>query len=125
MMRDLIRGTRTMAVVHVTRQEFLKDRQGKRLSDVLNDPEQPFDALLDFFNREEPQRRMEDSETYDKKAPVAAVVRDLEALPDVQTFLSAGDPQRKKRFEQTVAVVVRMIMERLGWELVPKKTAKR
>ena len=114
-----------MAVVHVTRQEFLKDRQGKRLSDVLNDPEQPFDALLDFFNREEPQRRMEDSETYDKKAPVAAVVRDLEALPDVQTFLSAGDPQRKKRFEQTFAVVVRMIMERLGWELVPKKTAKR
>lgn len=56
-----------MVVVHVTRQEFLKDRQGKRLSDVLDDPEQPFDALLAFFNREEPQRRMEDSETYDKK----------------------------------------------------------
>ncbi len=114
-----------MAAAHVTRQEFLQDRQGRLLSDVLDDPEQPLDTLLDFFNRPDRQRQMEEAETYYRKAPAAAVVRDLEVLPDVQTFLSAAGPKRKARFEHAVAVIVRMIMERLGWEVVPKNGGKR
>ena len=66
---------------------------------------------------------MEESETRHRKAPLAAVVRDLEVLPDVQAYLSAADPPRKKRFEQAITVVVRMVMERLGWRLDSTKIA--
>jgi len=114
-----------MRLAHITRQDFLRDRQGRMLSDVLDDPELPFDAVLEFFNRGDRQHRMEESEATLHKAPVAAVVRDLESLPTMQTFLSASDPQRKKRFEQSVTIVVRMVMERLGWQVLPQRVTKR
>ena len=40
-----------MRLAHITRQDFLRDRQGVTLSGVLENPELPFDILLDFFNR--------------------------------------------------------------------------
>ena len=36
--------------VRVTRERFLEDRQGKTFANVVNDPEQPFDKVLDFFD---------------------------------------------------------------------------
>ena len=34
--------------------DFFQDRQGRTFADVLNDPGQPFDAVLAFFNDEGP-----------------------------------------------------------------------
>ena len=110
-----------MRKVILTRHDFLQDRQGRTFADVLNDPEQPFDAVLKFFNDEDRQRRMEESEIHHDRAPLAGDVRELEAQPAIDEFLSSKHPRRTKRLRQAVGVVVRMIMERLGWKKTGKK----
>jgi hypothetical protein len=110
-----------MSVVTITHQEFLLDRQGRTFADVLNDPEQPFDAVLDFFNNADRQRRMEESERHHNRPPLAGVVRELESQPCVDEFLSSKHPRRTKRLRQAIGVVVRMVMERLGWKKTGKK----
>ena len=87
---------------------------------MANDPEQPFDAVLDFFNDESHQRRMEDSEIHHDRPALAGVVRELESHPAIDDFLSFKHRHRTKRLRQAVGVVVRMMMERRGW----KKTGK-
>jgi hypothetical protein len=106
--------------VIITRHDFLEDRQGRTFADVLNDPEQPFDVVLDFFKSEDRHRRMEESEIHHDRAPLAGVVRELESEPSVDDFLSTKHPRRTKRLRQAIGVLVRMIMERLGW----KKTGR-
>ena len=110
-----------MAGVTITRQDFLHDRQGRTFADVLNDLGQPFDAVLTFLSDEERQRRMQESEIHHDRAPLAGVVRELEAQPPIDEFLSSKHPQRTKRLRQAIGVVVRMIMERLGWRKTGKK----
>jgi hypothetical protein len=110
-----------MPRVTITRQDFLQDRQGRTFADVMNDPEQPLDAVLEFFSDEARQRRMEESEIHHDRPPLAGVVRELEAQPSIDKFLSSQHPRRTKRLRQAVGVVVRMIMERLGWEKTGKK----
>jgi hypothetical protein len=110
-----------MPRVTITRQSFLEDRQGRTFADVLNDPEQPFDDVLTFFNDEARQRRMEESEIHHDRPPLAGVVRELEAQPSIDGFLSSEHPRRTKRLRQAVGVVVRMVMERLGWKKTGKK----
>lgn len=110
-----------MVKIAITRQDFLRDRQGRTFADVLNDPEQPFDAVLEFFNEEDRQRRMQESEIHHDRAPLAGVVREFEAQPPLDDFLSSKHPQRTKRLRQAVGVVVRMIMEHLGWKKTGKK----
>jgi hypothetical protein len=112
---------RKMTKAIITRQTFLQDRQGRTFADVLNDPEQPFDELLDFFNDERRQRRMVESEIHHDRSPLAGVVRDLESQPSIDRFLASRHPRRTKRLRQAVGVVVRMIMERLGWKKTGKK----
>ena len=114
-----------MPLAHITRRDFLRDHQGRSLSEFLDAPDLPFDTLLDFFNCRNHQQQMEHSETINNKSPAAGVVRDLESIPAVQAYLSASDPQRKKRFGRSITILVRMIMERLGWQVVSKKVAKR
>ena len=75
-----------MSKVTMTREEFLKDRQGRTFADVLNDPGQPFDEVLAFFSDESRQRRMEEAEMHHDRAPLAGVVRELELAED--SFLS-------------------------------------
>ena len=110
-----------MSRVTISRDDFLRDRQGRTFADVLNDPEQPLDEVLEFFNDEARQRRMEDAEIHHDRPPLAGVVRELESQSAVETFLSSKDPQRTKRLRQAVGVVVRMIMERRGWKKTGKK----
>lgn len=50
--------------VRVTRKAFVEDRQGRTFSDVLDEPDQPFDDVPAFFNDEERQRRMEEAEIH-------------------------------------------------------------
>lgn len=110
-----------MLRVAITREDLLKDRQGRTFADVLNDPKQPFDAVLDFFNDEARQRRMEESEIHHDRPPLAGVVRELESQPPIGHFLSSQPSHRTKRLRQAVGVVVRMVMERLGWKKTGKK----
>lgn len=107
--------------VTLTRQDFLQDRQGRTFADVLNDPEQPFDAVLEFFNDEDRQRRMEESELHHDRSPLAGVVRELESQPSVDDFLSSKHPRRTKRLRQAIGVLVRMIMDRHGWNKTGRK----
>ncbi|MCA9126933.1 MAG: hypothetical protein KDB22_07605 [Planctomycetales bacterium] len=110
-----------MAMTRVTRASFLEDRQGIKFADVLNDPNQPFDAVLEFFNDDDRQRRMEEAELHHDRAPLAGVVRELESQPDIDRFLTGIHARRSTRLRQAIGVLVRMIMERRGWQKTGKK----
>lgn len=110
-----------MAKARVTRKDFLNDRQGKTFADVVNDVEQPFDVVFEFFNDADRQRRMEESELHHDRSPLAGVVRELEALSAVNEFLGDAQVRRNTRFRQAIGVLVRMIMERRGWQKTGRK----
>jgi hypothetical protein len=110
-----------MANVVLSREKFLRDRQGRTFVDVLRDAEQPFDQVLAFFNAPDRQRRLEEAELHHNRPPLAGVVRELESLEEVGRFLATESPTRTKRLRQAVGVVVRMIMEERGWRGTGKK----
>ena len=107
--------------VTITQEAFLADRQGRTFADVVNDPDCLFEDVLDFFNDENRQRRMEESEIHHDRAPLAGVVRELEANPAINRFLASGNTQLKNRFRQAVGVLVRMIMQGRGWRKTGRK----
>jgi hypothetical protein len=107
--------------VSITRHDFLEDRQGRTFADVLNDPEQPFNAVLDFFNDEDRQRRMVGSEIHHERARLVEVVWELEAQPVIESFLSPRHSLRAHRLREAVGVVVGMVVERLRWEQTGKR----
>jgi hypothetical protein len=110
-----------MPKARVTRKDFLEDRQGKTFADVVNDAEQPFGVVLEFFNDRDRQRRMEESELHHDRSPLAGVVRELESLPAVDRFLAGTHIRRNTRFRQAIGVLVRMIMERREWQKTGRK----
>ena len=110
-----------MPGVTITREKFLEDLQGRTFSDVANDSAQPFDAVLEFFNDDSRQSRMEDSEIHHDRPPLAAVVRELESHPAIDRTLAETHTQRSKRLRQAVGVVVRMIMVARGWQKAGRK----
>ena len=57
-----------MATARMTHDDFLEDRQGKTFPDVVNDLEQPFDKVLEFFDDADRQRRMEALELHHDRA---------------------------------------------------------
>jgi hypothetical protein len=105
----------------LTRDDFLEDRQGKTFADVANDPEQPFNEVLNFFGDPDRQRRMEESELHHDRAPLAGVVRELESQPEINQFLMGVHVRRSTRFRQAIGVLVRIIMERRGWQKTGRK----
>ena len=107
--------------IRISRKEFSEDRQGRTFADVLNDPEQPFDDVLAFFDDAERQRRMEDAEIHHDRAALSGVVREFEAQSAVDRFLASKQPRRTKRLRQAVGVLVRIIMEQRGWRKTGKK----
>ena len=111
----------SMPNIRISQEEFLKDLQGRTFADVVNDPEQPFKRVLQFFNQADNQRRMEESELHHDRSPLAGVVRELESLPEIDRFLAAAEIKRNNRFRQMIGVLVRMIMERRGWQKTGRK----
>lgn len=105
----------------VTREQFLADRHGKTFADVLQDANAPFDEVVAFFHDAARQQRMEDAEIHHDRPPLAGVVRELEALPSARAFFSSLDRRRSSRLRQAIGVLVRMIMERRGWQTTGKK----
>ncbi len=105
----------------ITREKFLEDPQGRTFADIVNDPEQPFEAVLEFFNDPDRQRRMEESEIHHDRPPLAGVVRELESHPAIDRSLAETLTQRSKRLRQAVGVLVRIIMEARGWQRAGRK----
>ena len=114
-------GDLQMAKIRVTRQMFLEDAQGKTFAEVVNDPKQPFEFVLEFFDSADRQRRMEESELHHDRAPLAGVVRELESEPVIDRFLRVAEVRRNTRFRQAIGVLVRIIMERKGWVKTGRK----
>jgi hypothetical protein len=110
-----------MAKVKITQDDFLADPQGRTFVDVVNDPELPFDDALEFFSDANRQRRMEESELHHDRAPLAGVVRELEMQPEIDRFLAGEHVRRNTRFRQAIGVLVRIIMERRGWQKTGRK----
>jgi hypothetical protein len=110
-----------MPSVTITQEVFLGDRQGRTFADVASGAEFPFGAVLEFFNDESRQRRMEDAEIHHDRAPLAGVVRELEAQPPIRRFLSSVHTHSTRRFRQAIGVLVRMIMEQRGWRKTGRK----
>lgn len=110
-----------MEFVTVSRDDFMKDRQGRTFADVWDDPEQPIAELLSFLNNESRQQRMEEAEIHHDRPALAGVVRELESQPGIDHFLAAAHPRRTKRFRQAVGVLVRIIMEARGWKKTGRK----
>jgi len=113
--------TRAVTKTRNSRTDFLDDTQGKTFADVVNDPKQPFDVVLDFFSDAERQRRMEESELHHDRSPLAGVVRELESHPEIDRFLAGAQIRRNTRFRQAIGVLVRIIMERRGWQKTGRK----
>ena len=88
---------------------------------MLNDPEQPFDTVLDFSICEGREQRMQESEIHHDRAPLAEVVREPESESPIDDSLSSNHPQSTKRLRQALGVVARLSMEHHGW----KETGKR
>lgn len=105
----------------ITEEVFLKDIQGRTFSDVVNDPKQPFEAVIDFFNDPQRQRRMEESEIHHDRPPLAGVVREFESIPVINQSLAETTNQRSKRLRQAVGVIVRIIMQARGWQKTGRK----
>ena len=110
-----------MPSITITRETFLQDVQGRTFSDVVNDPEQPFEAVLEFFNDDNRQRRMEESEIHHDRPPLSGVVREFESYPNIERSLEEIHTHRSKRLRQAVGVVVRMIMQARGWRKAGRK----
>ncbi len=110
-----------MAKVAISLEDFLEDRQGRTFADLVNDPEQPIKEVLSFFSDKDRQRRMEESEIHHDRAPLAGVVRELESQPAIHRFLSEVHARRSQRLRQAIGVVVRMVMERRGWNKTGRK----
>ncbi len=110
-----------MPSIKITLDKFLEDPQGRTFSDVVKDKDQTFEAVLEFFNNEDRQRRMEESEIHHDRPPLAGVVRELESNLAVDQFLTEVHIQRSKRLRQAIGVVVRMIMESRGWQKTGRK----
>jgi hypothetical protein len=110
-----------MSQVTITREDFLKDKQGRTFADVLNDPAQSFDEVLSFFSNEGRQRRMEEAEIHHDRAALAGVVRELEFLPTIKEYFLTVHARETQRLRQAIGVLIRIIMERRGWEKTGRK----
>jgi hypothetical protein len=105
----------------ISRTDFLNDAQGKTFSDVANDSRQPFESVLKFFADANRQRRMEEAELHHDRAPLAGVVRELESQPEINRFLGRAETRRNNRFRQAIGVLVRIVMEKRGWQRTGRK----
>jgi hypothetical protein len=110
-----------MPTPNITRQQFLENRLGRTFADIVNDQDAPFDEVLAFFGDKDRQRRMEESELHHDRPPLAGVIREFEARERIHRFLATAHPRKSQRLRQAVGVVVRIVMERLGWRKTGRK----
>ena len=111
-----------MPKLNTTRHDLFQDGQGRMFADLLNDSEQPSDAVLDFFICGDGQSAIQDSETRHERIPLAGVPQELEAQPPMDDIFSSKHPQSTKRSRQTMGVATGLSMERHGWKQTGTKS---
>jgi hypothetical protein len=109
-----------MPKLNKTRHDLFHDGQGKMFADLLNDSEQPSDAVLDLFICGDGERPIPDSETHEG-IPLTRLVQELEAQPP--DFSSSKHPQSTKRSRQAMGVVTGLSMEGHGWKQTGTKSS--
>jgi len=105
----------------ITIDDFMNDNQGRRFTDVINDPKINFKTVIDFFNGPDRIRRMIDSELHHDRPPLAGVIKEFEAIPEIDAFLGGEDGHKTTRFRQAVGVLIKLHMEAQGWETTGRK----
>jgi hypothetical protein len=105
----------------ITMDDFQSDQQGRRFTDVINDPRINFQLVVDFFNDQDRVRRMIDSELHHDRPPLAGVVKEFEAIQEIDSFFSGQDSHTTTRFRQAIGVLIRMHMEQQGWNKTGRK----
>lgn len=110
-----------MSNKQVSKQSFLQHAVGRTFGDVVLDNARPFQEVLDFFEDESRQKRMEDAEIHHDRPALAGVIRELESLPAVNQYLSEVHTHDSNRFRQAIGVLVGIIMEQRGWRKTGRK----
>ncbi len=98
-----------------TLEHFLQDSMGKRFLDVVKDPRFDFKAMVAFFEDTARQQRMQDAQPHFNLPPLGAVAKEIEQHPAF-TFLVTSDRVETRRLRQAIGVLVKVIMEKLGWQ---------
>ena len=102
---------------------FVADKQGRKFWGVVEDPRLKFPKLMEFFNSEARQVRMEDSEMYHDRPALAGVIKELESDEWFGKFFSNYDAHTTYRARQAIGVITRLIMEARGWHKTGTKGA--
>jgi len=111
-----------MPKLNTNRHDDLQDRHGRTLADMLNEPEKPFDAVLDLSICGGQQRSVQDSETHQAQIPLAG---ESEARLPIDDFFSSEPPHGTKRSRQAVDVATQLSMQRHGWKQTGEKSPYR
>ena len=61
------------------------------------------------------------SELHHERPPLVGVIKEFEALQEIDAFFSTHDTKQTSRFRQAVGVLVRIHMEQQGWQKTGKK----
>ncbi len=96
--------------------DFLTDYRGRTFRDVVEDPELDFQQLLNFFNDETRQIRMEESEIHHDRPALAGVIRELENTDPFEMFFCDCYSEQSPRTRRAIGVIVCMVMEKRGWK---------
>lgn len=99
------------------RDTFNSDSHGRRYADVVNDPNIPWNATISFFESEQIVRDMITFQTEGDLPPLYGVVRRLEKVPEIASYLGGTDAHITQRYRQAVGVLIRIIMESNGFRV--------
>lgn len=105
----------------VTQQDFLADRTGSRYADVAKNSKTEFAKTLTFFSDAGRQQRMVEAEIHHDRPALAGVVLELEYEKWFDDFMRSNDGHDTYRLRQAIGVLVRMIMESLGFKTTGRK----
>ena len=97
--------------------KFNSDSHGRRYSDVVNDPSTPWHATVSFFESEQIVRDMITFQTEGDLPPLYGVVKRLEKVPEIASYLGGTDAHTTQRYRQAVGVLIRIIMENNGFRV--------
>jgi hypothetical protein len=107
----------------VSLSDFSMDKQGRRFADVVSDTRIDFSKIIGFFNRPEIEKRLIDAELHHKRPALAGVIVEFEKLKEIDEFFTKHDAHTTVRFRQAIGVLVKLHMQKNGWQTTNIKGA--
>ena len=105
----------------ITLLDFLKDSQGARFRDVVEQYGAHFNEAISFFNDEARLKRMEDAESHHDRPAFAGVVKEFEDIPILNELFTTTDAHKTIRFRQSIGCLIRLHMTERGWHTTGEK----